>query len=45
MKFLPQALRIMPLLGGLAVAPLVALLWWAWRVRIRKLLPGLATGQ
>ena len=42
MKFMPQQLRIMPLLLGLAVAPLVALLYWMWRVRLRKAFPALA---
>ncbi len=32
----PEALRIIPLLIILALAPLVALLYWLWRVRIRR---------
>jgi hypothetical protein len=41
MKLLPQALRIGPLVGTLAVAPLVVLLYWMWRVRLRQRLQGL----
>jgi uncharacterized membrane protein len=41
MKFLPESLRIMPLLGALGVAPLIVLLYWMWRVRLRKRLQGL----
>ncbi|MEP7347912.1 MAG: hypothetical protein ABI877_21755 [Gemmatimonadaceae bacterium] len=40
MKFLPQSLRIMPLVGALAVAPLIILLYWMWRVRLRRSLRG-----
>jgi hypothetical protein len=39
-KFLPPALRIMPLLGALGIAPLVVLLYWMWRVRLRRSLQG-----
>jgi hypothetical protein len=40
-KFLPEALRIAPLLGALAIAPLIVLLYWMWRVRLRKQLQGM----
>jgi hypothetical protein len=40
-KFLPKPLRIAPLLGALGVAPLIVLLYWMWRVRLRKRLQGL----
>jgi len=39
-KFLPKPLRIAPLLGALGVAPLIVLLYWMWRVRVRKRLQG-----
>ena len=41
MKFLPSQLRILPLLLALAVAPLVFLLYWMWRVRLRQRLQDL----
>lgn len=41
MNFVPKPLRIVPLLGALGVAPLVALLYWMWRVRLRKRLSGM----
>ena len=40
---IPEALRIWPVLYVLAIAPLVFLLYWMWRVRIRKSLRGLVT--
>jgi len=43
MKFLPKSLRIMPLLGVLALAPIAALLYWMWRVRVRQSLRGIVT--
>ena len=42
MNFLPKQLHITPLLVGLAFGPLVALLYWLWRVRLRKVFPALA---
>jgi uncharacterized membrane protein len=41
MKFLPQPLRILPVLLVLAVAPLIVLLYWMWRVRVRQSLRGM----
>jgi len=40
-KFLPEPLRIAPLLGALGIAPLIVLLYWLWRVRLRKRLQGM----
>ena len=40
MKFIPEPVRILPLLLVLAVSPLVVLLYWMWRVRIKKNLRG-----
>jgi hypothetical protein len=39
-KFLPKPLRIGPLLGALGIAPLIVLLYWMWRIRLRKRLQG-----
>jgi uncharacterized membrane protein len=41
MKFIPAPVRIMPLLIGLGVAPLFVLLYWMWRVRLRRRLTGM----
>ena len=41
MKFVPAPIRIMPLLIALGVAPLFVLLYWMWRVRLRRRLTGL----
>jgi hypothetical protein len=35
MKFIPEPVRIVPLLLVLALAPLPFLLYWMWRVRVR----------
>jgi hypothetical protein len=42
---IPEALRIWPMLYVLALAPLGFLLYWMWRVRVRKSLRGLVTLQ
>ena len=42
MKFIPEPLRIVPLLLVLAFAPLLFLLYWMWRVRVRGRLTGIA---
>ena len=39
----PLALRIYPLLTALAFFPLVSMLYWLWRVRIRRSLRGVMT--
>jgi hypothetical protein len=44
MKFIPEPARIMPLLLVLAFAPLVFLLYWMWRVRVRGRLSGIVVG-
>jgi hypothetical protein len=41
MKFIPEPMRILPLLMVLGIAPLPILLYWMWRVRLRKRLTGL----
>ncbi|HEU5219832.1 MAG TPA: hypothetical protein VFU23_14325 [Gemmatimonadales bacterium] len=41
MQFIPAPLRIMPLLGALAVAPLFILVYWMWRVRFRQKIQGM----
>ena len=35
MKFIPAPVRVVPLLFALGIAPLVVLLYWMWRVRLR----------
>lgn len=44
MTFIPGPVRIVPLLLVLAFAPILFLLYWMWRVRVRGHLPGLAFG-
>lgn len=39
MKFIPESVRILPLLFALAFAPIPFLLYWMWRVRVRGRLP------
>jgi len=42
-------MRITPLLLALGIAPLIVLLYWMWRIRLRKRLQGMilrtAVGQ
>ena len=45
MKFIPEPIRIVPVISALAVAPLVILLYWMWRVRLRRRLTGIIVGQ
>ena len=40
-KFIPAPLRVVPVLSALGVAPLVILLYWMWRVRLRRRMSGL----
>ena len=40
-KFIPAPIRIGPVLAALGVAPLVILLYWMWRIRLRKRLSGI----
>src|SRR5256886_9587918 len=39
MKFIPAPVRVVPLLFALGIAPLVVLLYWMCRVRLRGLSP------
>jgi uncharacterized membrane protein len=45
MKFIPERIRIVPLLVALAVSPLVMLLYWMWRVRLKQNLRGMMTAS
>ena len=45
MKFIPEPIRIVPLLVVLAVSPLVMLLYWMWRVRLKQNLRGMLTAK
>lgn len=45
MKFIPERIRIVPLIVVLAVSPLVMLLYWMWRVRLKQNLRGLMTAK
>jgi uncharacterized membrane protein len=45
MKFIPEPIRIVPLVIGLGVAPLIVLLYWMWRVRLRQNLRGVLTAK
>jgi hypothetical protein len=41
MKFVPEPVRIVPLLLVLAFAPILFLIYWMWRVRVRGRLSGI----
>jgi hypothetical protein len=41
MKFIPEPVRILPLLFALGVGPLFVLIYWMWRVRFRRRLTGI----
>ena len=41
MKFIPEPVRIVPLLLVLGFAPILFLLYWMWRVRVRGRLAGI----
>ena len=45
MKFLPEGARSVPMILILAATPLVVLLYWMWRVRLRQNLRGLMTAR
>ena len=45
MKFIPEPIRIVPLIVVLAVGPLVMLLYWMWRVRLKRNLRGMMTAK
>ncbi len=44
MKFIPEPVRIVPLLLVLAFAPIVFLIYWMWRVRVRGRVSGIVIG-
>jgi hypothetical protein len=44
MKFIPEPVRIVPLLLVLAFAPILFLFYWMWRVRVRGRLSGIVVG-
>ena len=44
MKFIPEPVRIVPLLLVLGFAPILFLIYWMWRVRVRGRLTGLVVG-
>ena len=45
MKFIPEPIRIVPLIVVLGVGPLVLLLYWMWRVRLKQNLRGVITAK
>ena len=45
MAFMPGWMRSVPVIIALAAAPLVVLLYWMWRIRLRHNLRGLMTGN
>lgn len=45
MQFLPEAMRSLPMILVLAATPLVGLLYWMWRIRLRQNLRGLTTAK
>jgi hypothetical protein len=45
MTFMPAWTRSVPAILVLAAGPLVILLYWMWRVRLRQNLRGLVTGR
>jgi uncharacterized membrane protein len=44
MRFIPEPVRIVPLLLVLAFAPILFLIYWMWRVRVRGRLTGIMVG-
>lgn len=44
MKFIPEPVRIVPVLLVLAFAPILFLVYWMWRVRVRGRLSGVIVG-
>lgn len=45
MRFIPEPIRILPVIVVLAVSPLVVLLYWMWRVRLKQNLRGMMTAS
>jgi hypothetical protein len=44
MRFIPEPVRVVPLLAVLAFAPIPFLFYWMWRVRVRGRLGGVIVG-
>jgi hypothetical protein len=45
MKFIPEPIRIVPVIFAVALSPLVILLYWMWRIRLRQNLRGMMTAK
>jgi uncharacterized membrane protein len=45
MKFIPEPVRIVPVIVVLAVSPLLLLLYWMWRVRLKQDLRGITAAK
>ena len=45
MQFIPEPVRIVPLLLVLAFAPILFLGYWMWRVRVRSRMSGMVLGN
>jgi uncharacterized membrane protein len=45
MKYVPDALRSLPVILALSAGPLVMLVYWMWRIRLRQNLRGLMTAR
>jgi hypothetical protein len=45
MNFIPEPVRNMPLLLVLAFAPILILIYWMWRVRVRGRMSGMILGN
>ena len=45
MKYLPDVFRSVPMIVFLAAGPLVVLVYWMWRIRLRRNLRGLMTAK
>lgn len=45
MKFIPEAVRLVPLLLVLAFTPILFLFYWMWRVRVRGRLSGIVVSS
>ena len=45
MKFIPEPIHIVPLRYVVALGPLVLLLYWMWRIRLKQNLRGLLTAK
>lgn len=43
-KFIPEPVRVVPVLLVLGFAPILFLIYWMWRVRIRGRLSGIVLG-